>query len=77
MAEPSAAIRERVQHARAVQQQRFVQSGFYCNAEIPAHAVRAYCRLDEPAMRLLASACSAHAPARIRLHKAPLLGACA
>lgn len=57
-AESSAAIRQRVQHARSIQQQRFAQGGFYCNAEIPANAVRAYCRLDDAAMRLLASACA-------------------
>jgi len=57
-AESSATIRKRVQGARSIQQRRFAQSGFYCNAEIPAHAVRAYCRLDEAAIRLLASACA-------------------
>ena len=57
-AEPSATIRERVEKARGVQQARLKESGFFCNAEIPAHAVRVHCPLDDSALRLLASACA-------------------
>ncbi|MBV8689378.1 MAG: YifB family Mg chelatase-like AAA ATPase [Candidatus Eremiobacteraeota bacterium] len=57
-AESSAMIRERVQRARSIQQARLKGSGYFCNADIPAHAVRAFCRLDDSAMRLLAAACA-------------------
>ncbi|MFN2528592.1 MAG: YifB family Mg chelatase-like AAA ATPase [Candidatus Baltobacteraceae bacterium] len=57
-AESSAAVRARVEEARALQSQRFKNGGFFCNAEIPPNAVRSHCRLDEGAMRLLAAACA-------------------
>ncbi len=57
-AESSATIRQRVEHARRKQQSRLQESGYFCNADIPAHAVRAFCRLDDSAMRLLAAACA-------------------
>ena len=55
-AEPSARIRERVVTARERQRHRFHGTGLGCNAEIPGNAMRRYCALDEPAMRLLAHA---------------------
>ncbi len=55
-AEPSASIRERVLAARAVQAKRFKGTPITCNAEIPGSAVRTYCDLGEPAMKLLALA---------------------
>ncbi|MGA7355644.1 MAG: YifB family Mg chelatase-like AAA ATPase [Candidatus Cybelea sp.] len=55
-AEPSAHIRERVLAARERQRHRFLGTGLGCNAEIPGNAMRRYCALDEPAMRLLAHA---------------------
>ncbi|MBV8499727.1 MAG: YifB family Mg chelatase-like AAA ATPase, partial [Candidatus Eremiobacteraeota bacterium] len=55
-AERSAAIRARVVAARELQSRRFAGSPLLCNAEIPGNAMRRYCALDEPAMRLLAHA---------------------
>jgi magnesium chelatase family protein len=55
-AEPSARIRERVLAARERQRHRFLGTRLGCNAEIPGNAMRRYCALDEPAMRLLAHA---------------------
>lgn len=55
-AERSASIRARVLAARERQRLRFAQTSFFCNAEIPGNAMRRYCALDEPAMRLLAVA---------------------
>jgi magnesium chelatase family protein len=55
-AEHSAQIRERVVAARDRQTARFAGAALASNAEIPANAVRRYCALDEPAMRLLALA---------------------
>lgn len=54
--EPSAAIRERVERARARQRERFHGTGITCNAEMgPAH-IRAYCRLEPEAQSLLKAA---------------------
>ena len=55
-AEHSAQIRARVVASREVQRQRLSSTAFTCNADIPANAVRRYCALDEPAMRLLSAA---------------------
>jgi magnesium chelatase family protein len=55
-AEPSARIRRRVVASRERQQARFAGTSLSCNAEIPGNAMRRYCPLDEPAMRLLALA---------------------
>ncbi|MGA7095307.1 MAG: ATP-binding protein, partial [Candidatus Cybelea sp.] len=55
-AERSAQIRDRVVAARARQRARFSGTTFSSNAEIPGNAMRRYCALDEPAMRLLAHA---------------------
>ncbi len=55
-AEPSKRIRERVIAARERQRTRFARTPLGCNAEIPGNAMRRYCPLDEPAMRLLAHA---------------------
>lgn len=54
--ERSAHIRERVLAARARQQARFRETPLACNADIPGNAMRRYCALDEPAMRVLAIA---------------------
>ena len=55
-AEHSAQIRDRVVAARERQRARFSGTTFSSNAEIPGNAMRRYCALDEPAMRLLAHA---------------------
>ncbi len=55
-AERSATIRQRVVAARERQCARFAEMTFSCNAEIPGNAMRRYCALDEPAMRILALA---------------------
>ncbi len=55
-AERSAQIRDRVVAARERQRARFSGTTFSSNAEIPGNAMRRYCALDEPAMRLLAHA---------------------
>ena len=54
--EPSLRIRERVIAARELQSGRFNETKLSCNAEIPGNAMRRYCALDEPAMRVLARA---------------------
>jgi magnesium chelatase family protein len=54
--ERSLSIRERVVTARDRQRARFAGAPLACNADIPGNAMRRYCALDEPAMRLLAHA---------------------
>ena len=54
--EPSAAIRARVQAARARQTQRLVGTGLLCNAEMGPKEVRAYCPVAEEAQGLLKAA---------------------
>ena len=51
--EPSAAIRARVEAARAVQGQRLAEFGLHCNAQMQARHIRRFCRLDEEGKRLL------------------------
>ena len=55
--EPSSAIRERVQAARARQQQRYKGSGAACNAELTARQVNEYCRLSDECQALIERAC--------------------
>ena len=50
--EPSSAIRERVEAARAIQRDRFRK----CNAEMTTRQMRKYCELDPSCRRLLISA---------------------
>lgn len=54
-AEPSAAIKERVQKARDIQRMRFLENGLsvFCNAQMSVKQIRKYCRLTEPAQELL------------------------
>lgn len=54
--EPSAAIRERVEAARARQAQRFEESALYCNADMGPSEVRDVCQLEETGKRLMKSA---------------------
>jgi magnesium chelatase family protein len=55
-AEPSAAIRERVTGARAIQYARFLQDGIYANAHMKPRHIRKYCRIDEDSLRLMETA---------------------
>jgi magnesium chelatase family protein len=56
-AEPSAAIRARVEVARRIQRERFRgQAGVHANAHMTARDVRRHCRLAEPAEALLRQA---------------------
>ncbi|MDD3154278.1 MAG: YifB family Mg chelatase-like AAA ATPase [Victivallaceae bacterium] len=57
--ESSAAIRERVVAARAVQQERFASSGKYCNAMMSSADLRKYCAIDAHSEVLLRQAIAA------------------
>ena len=55
--ESSAAIRERVVAARAIQAERFKDTpGVYCNAQMSSKMLRRYCAIDDNSMRLLRTA---------------------
>lgn len=58
-AESSAKIRERVNRARAVQQNRYMENGIYCNAQITPAMIRQYCRLGKQESILLRNAFTA------------------
>ena len=54
--EKSAQIRERVQRARDVQQERFRGTSLFANAQMNTRQVRRYCPIEEGGERLLESA---------------------
>jgi magnesium chelatase family protein len=56
--EPSAAIRARVESARAIQRERFRRSSTRCNGEMTTRQMRRACELDAASRRLLDSALS-------------------
>jgi magnesium chelatase family protein len=55
-AEPSAAIKERVDTARNIQHQRFGGNGNLCNARMGPEEMRRYCCLDEESAELMKQA---------------------
>jgi magnesium chelatase family protein len=55
-AEPSTAIRERVEAARQIQRDRFRRASIQCNAEMTPRHLRRACELDAPSRRLLVAA---------------------
>jgi len=55
-AEASAAIRSRVDAARAAQLRRFHGRTFFCNAQMTAQDLKRFCRTDAAADQLLESA---------------------
>ena len=57
-AEDSAAIRARVERARAAQLERFRSDGIYANAQMSARLMRRDCPIDEASEKLLETAIS-------------------
>ena len=51
--EPSTSIRERVQRARHIQQERFTQAQIYCNANMESRHLREFCKVEDAAQELL------------------------
>jgi magnesium chelatase family protein len=52
--EPSERVRARVQAAREQQDRRFAEhTGIYCNAQMGAREVEAYCQVDDDGLRLI------------------------
>ena len=56
LGEPSAAIRERVEAARAIQRERFTGTPLLCNADTGPAEVREFCQLDSAGKSLLRAA---------------------
>ena len=59
-AEPSSAIRERVNAAREIQHRRFGNDGSMCNARMGPTELRYYCKLDEEGSELMRAAFDAY-----------------
>ena len=53
LAEPSSVVRERVNRARAIQQERLSKNGRNCNAQMTSADIKKYCKLDEASLALL------------------------
>ena len=53
--EPSAKIRERVNHARIIQRQRFQDDHIYCNAHMQSKDIKTWCPMDETTRDMLRS----------------------
>lgn len=51
--EPSEAVRDRVNAARALQRARYAAEGFYANAQLDSKRIRKYCALSPEANRVL------------------------
>src|SRR5262249_36082546 len=68
--EDSAAIRKRVNQARAIQLQRFAGRTLFCNAQMPSRDMRKFCQPDAGGERLLESA-MARLGLSARLHPHP------
>ena len=51
--EPSAHVRDRVEKARHVQQQRFADTVIHANANMESKQIREYCKIDSQAQELL------------------------
>lgn len=51
--EPSAAIRARVEAARAIQCERLAPFGLHANARMASRHIRKFCQVDEAGQRLL------------------------
>ena len=54
--EPSAKIRERVNHARQIQQNRYRDEGIYSNSQLTTPMVNKYCKLTRTSESLLKAA---------------------
>jgi len=55
-AEPSAAIAQRVNHARAAQAERFKRLKFFCNAQMGSRHIKRFCPIGDASQRLLEAA---------------------
>ena len=54
--EPSKVVDKRVRKTRQIQIRRLRKSSIFCNAQMGEPEMRQYCKLDEPAQKILESA---------------------
>ena len=54
--ESSAAVKARVDAARAVQTERYKNTPVHCNAKMPSAMIKKYCKLDDAGEKILAAA---------------------
>ena len=54
--EPSEKIRQRVENARAIQQERFEGTGIFFNGHMSTSQIKKYCALDEECRQLIRTA---------------------
>ncbi len=54
--ESSAAVKARVNAARAVQTERYKNTPVHCNAKMPSAMIKKYCKLDDAGEKILAAA---------------------
>ncbi len=52
-AEPSSAVKVRVEKARLIQRERFKAEGIFCNASMNAKLIKKYCALENESKELL------------------------
>ena len=57
--ESSAAVRQRVEAARAVQRRRYAGRNIQCNARLDARSITEFCRMKPDAQKMLMKACDA------------------
>ena len=55
--ESSAAVRERVEQARAVQRRRYAGRNIQCNARLDARSITEFCKMKPDAQKMLMKAC--------------------
>ena len=66
----SAHLRERVEIARRIQQERFChEEGIFCNAQMTTHLIQKYCKLDEECMQILKKASEEYGYSARVIHK--------
>jgi len=53
LGEPSIEIKNRVEKARAIQQERFKGKKIYCNSQMASRHIKKYCQIDESSQILL------------------------
>ena len=57
-AEPSRSVRDRVNKSRKIQQERFRNENFFCNADMQNKHIKKYCKIGDEAKNLLQLAMS-------------------
>lgn len=54
--EPSSTVKQRINNARKIQQQRYNGTGVYCNAKMTSKQIKEYCKIDAISEQILQAA---------------------